>query len=130
MTTLTPRDAKDVETAVRDAIGAGQPLEIMGHGTKRAIGHRCRTNALLDMSGLAGITSYEPNELILTVQPGAALHEVEQMLAAKNQEFAFEPMDTSVLLGTPPQRGTTVRLTIDPSHVHAFSQKTGDRISG
>ena len=106
MTTLTPRDAKDVETAVRDAIGAGQPLEIMGHGTKRAIGHRCRTNALLDISALAGITSYEPNELILTVQPGAALHEVEQLLAAKNQEFAFEPMDTSALLGTPPQRGT------------------------
>ena len=106
MTTLTPRDAKDVETAVRDAIGAGQPLEIVGHGTKRAIGHRCRTNALLDMSALSGVTAYEPNELILTLQPGAALHEVTQLLAARNQEFAFEPMDTSALLGTPAQRAT------------------------
>jgi glycolate oxidase FAD binding subunit len=106
MTTLTPRDAKDVETAVRDAIGAGQPLEIVGHGSKRAIGHRCRTNALLDVSSLSGITSYEPNELILTVQPGASLHEVQQLLAEKHQEFAFEPMDTSAVLGTPSQRGT------------------------
>jgi multiple sugar transport system ATP-binding protein len=31
---------------------------------------------------------------------------------------------------TPPQRGTTIRLTIDPSHVHVFSQKNGDRLSG
>jgi glycolate oxidase FAD binding subunit len=106
MTTLTPRDARDVETAVRDAIGAGQPLEIIGHGTKRTIGHRCQTNAALDMSALSGVTSYEPSELILTVQAGAALHEVEQLIAAKNQELAFEPMDTATLLGTAPRRGT------------------------
>jgi glycolate oxidase FAD binding subunit len=106
MTTLTPRDARDVETAVRDAIGAGQPLEITGHGTKRTIGHRCQTNAALDMSALSGVTSYEPNELILTVQAGAALHEVEQLIAARHQELAFEPMDTAMLLGTTAQRGT------------------------
>jgi glycolate oxidase FAD binding subunit len=103
---VKPRDAKDVETAVRDAIGAGQPLEIAGHGSKRAIGHRSATNALLDLSGLDGVTSYEPNELILTVQAGASLHEVGQLIAGKNQEFAFEPMDTSALLGTPANRGT------------------------
>lgn len=106
MTTLTPRDAKDVETAVRDAIGAGQPLEIAGHGTKRAIGHRCRTNALLELSALDAVTSYEPHELILTVQAGASLHAVDRQLAASNQEFAFEPMDTSALLATPAERGT------------------------
>jgi glycolate oxidase FAD binding subunit len=106
MTTVTPRDAKDVETAVRDAVGAGQPLEIIGHGTKRRIGHRSQTNAALDISALSGVTSYEPNELILTVQAGAALHEVEQLIAAKNQELAFEPMDTATLLGTAGQRGT------------------------
>src|SRR5262245_7279458 len=106
MTTLTPRDAKDVETAVRDAIGAGQPIEIAGHATKRSIGHRCRTNALLELSELKGVTSYEPNELILTVQAGASLHEVDRLLAGSNQEFAFEPMNTSSLLGTPAQRGT------------------------
>jgi glycolate oxidase FAD binding subunit len=88
MTTLTPRDAKDVETAVRDAIGAGQSLEIIGHATKRAIGHRSQTNAVLDMSALSGVTSYEPNELILTVQAGAALHEVAQLIEGKHQEFA------------------------------------------
>jgi multiple sugar transport system ATP-binding protein len=30
---------------------------------------------------------------------------------------------------TPPQRGSQVRLAVDPDHVHVFSQKTGDRLS-
>ena len=30
---------------------------------------------------------------------------------------------------TPPHRGETVRLKIDPSHVHVFSKETGDRLS-
>ena len=30
---------------------------------------------------------------------------------------------------TPPHRGETVRLKIDPAHVHVFSKATGDRIS-
>jgi glycolate oxidase FAD binding subunit len=106
MTTLTPRDATDVETAVRDAIGAGQPLEIVGHGTKRAIGHRAATNALLDLSGLDAVTSYEPNELILTVQAGAPLSGINELIAGRNQQFAFEPMDSSALLGSAASPGT------------------------
>lgn len=106
METLRIRDANDVETAVRDAIGAGQPLEIIGHGSKRGIGHRMATNAVLDLSGLNAITSYEPNELILTVQAGARVAAIEKLLAGSNQRFAFEPMDTAALLGTPPGDGT------------------------
>jgi multiple sugar transport system ATP-binding protein len=30
---------------------------------------------------------------------------------------------------TPPHRGSTVRLRIDPEHVHVFSEESGDRIS-
>jgi multiple sugar transport system ATP-binding protein len=30
---------------------------------------------------------------------------------------------------TPPHRGETVRLQIEPTHVHVFSKRTGDRIS-
>ena len=30
---------------------------------------------------------------------------------------------------TPPKRGETVRLQIDPVHVHVFSKESGDRIS-
>ena len=71
MDTLKVRDAKDVEEVVRAAIASEQPLEIIGHGTKRAIGHPMATNAVLDVSDLNAVTAYEPNELIITVQAGA-----------------------------------------------------------
>jgi glycolate oxidase FAD binding subunit len=104
--TLKVRDAKDVELAVRDALAAEQPLEIIGHGSKRAIGQPTATNAVLDLSALNAITSYEPNELIVTVEAGAPMADLLSLIDSKNQQFAFDPMDTSVLLGTPRGAGT------------------------
>jgi glycolate oxidase FAD binding subunit len=97
--TLKVRDAKDVEQVVRAAVASEQPLEIIGHGTRRAIGHPMATNAVLDLSALNAVISYEPNELIITVQAGAPLADVQSLIDSKNQQFAFEPMDTSALLG-------------------------------
>ncbi len=101
MDTLRVRDAKDVEEVVRAAIANEQPLEIIGHGSKRSIGHAMATNAVLDVSALNAVTSYEPNELIVTLQAGAPLADVLSLIDAKNQQFAFEPMNTAPLLGTP-----------------------------
>ena len=101
MDTLKVRDAKDVEQVVRAAIASDQPLEIVGHGSKRQIGQPMATNALLDLSALNAVTAYEPNELIITAQAGAPLADVQSLIDAKNQQFAFEPVDTSVLLGLP-----------------------------
>jgi glycolate oxidase FAD binding subunit len=94
------RDAADVEEVVRAAIAGEQPLEIIGHGTKRQIGQPMATNAVLDLSALNAVISYEPNELIVTVQAAAPLADVMSMIDAKNQQFAFEPMNTAPLLGS------------------------------
>jgi glycolate oxidase FAD binding subunit len=59
------------------------------------------TNALLDLSALNAVTSYEPNELIITVQAGAPLADVKSLIDSKNQQFAFDPINTAALLGTP-----------------------------
>jgi glycolate oxidase FAD binding subunit len=99
--TLKVRDAKDVEQAVRAALASEQPLEIIGHGSKRLIGQPMATNAVLDISALNAVTAYEPNELIITVQAGAPLADVTSLIDSKNQQFAFEPVNTSRLLGTP-----------------------------
>jgi glycolate oxidase FAD binding subunit len=99
--TLKVRDAGDVEQAVRAAIATEQPLEIIGHGSKRMIGQPMATNALLDLSALSAVRSYEPNELIITVEAGAPLADIKSLIDSKNQHFAFEPMDTAPLLGTP-----------------------------
>ena len=99
--TFKIRDAGDVEQAVRSALASEQPLEIIGHGSKRLIGQPMATNALLDLSGLNAVTAYEPNELIITVQAGAPLADVLSLIDSRNQQFAFEPINTSTLLGTP-----------------------------
>ena len=106
MDILKIRDAQDVELAVRAAIASEQPLEIVGHGSKRPIGQPMATNAVLDVSALNAVTSYEPHELIITVEAGAPLADVLSLIDSKNQQFAFEPMNTSVLLGTPANSGT------------------------
>lgn len=72
METLKVRDVQDVEEVVRAAVASEQPLEVIGHGSKRAIGHPMATNAVLDVSVLNAVSSYEPNELIITVQIGRA----------------------------------------------------------
>jgi glycolate oxidase FAD binding subunit len=99
--TLKVRDAADVEQVVRAAIASEQPLEIIGHGSKRMVGQPMATNALLDLSDLNAVANYEPNELIITVQAGVPLADVLSLIDSKNQQFAFEPMNTAPLLGTP-----------------------------
>jgi len=99
--TLKVRDASDVEEAVRAAIASDQPVEIIGHGSRRQIGQPLATNAVLDLSALNAVMSYEPNELIITVQAGAPLADVMSLIDSKSQQFAFEPMHTTSLLGIP-----------------------------
>ena len=104
--TLKPRDGKDVEDAVRWAVAEGKSLELVGHGSKRAIGRPAQTDLTLDLSGLSGVTMYEPEELVLTARAGTPLAEIEALVAASNQQLAFEPMDFSHLLGGAPALGT------------------------
>ena len=100
MDALKVRNAADVEEVVRSAIASEQPLDVIGHGSKRQIGQVTATNAVLDLSALSAVVSYEPNELIITAQAGAPLADLLSLIDSKSQQFAFEPMDTGPLLGT------------------------------
>ena len=104
--TLKPRDAKEVEDAVRWALGNDKSLELTGQGTKRAIGRPSQTDLTLDLSGLTGVTLYEPAELVLSARAGTPIAEIEALLDKNNQELAFEPMDYGPLLGGEANRGT------------------------
>jgi FAD/FMN-containing dehydrogenase len=75
---------------VRQARDAKAALEIRGGSTKRFYGNPAR-GAPLDIGGLAGITSYEPTELVVTALAGTPLAEVEAELAACGQCLPFEP---------------------------------------
>jgi glycolate oxidase FAD binding subunit len=96
---LRPRDSKQVEEAVSWALAQGKALELIGHGTKRAIGRAAQWDTTLDLSGLSGVTLYEPEELVLSAKAGTPLAQIEALIAEKRQELAFEPMDYGPLLG-------------------------------
>jgi len=104
--TLKARDGKDVENAVQWALAEGKTLEVRGHGSKRAIGRPPQTDLALDLSAHAGVTLYEPAELVLSAKAGTPLSEIEALLAAKGQRLGFEPMDCGQLLGSTVGRGT------------------------
>jgi glycolate oxidase FAD binding subunit len=98
---LKPKDATEVEFVVRAALAEEKTLEVIGRGSKRAIGRAAQWDATLDLSLLSGVTLYEPEELVLSAKAGTPLAEIEALVAASNQELAFEPMDYGPLLGTP-----------------------------
>ncbi len=104
--TLKPRDAKEVEDAVRWALDHEQALEVAGRGSKRSIGRPSQTDLTLDLSGLTGVTLYEPAELVLSARAGTPLSEIEALIAQHNQELAFEPIDYGPLVGGEAGQGT------------------------
>ena len=94
--TLKPDTTEQVLEAVAWASGEETPVEIVGTGTKRgfgrpmADGNRTVSHAV-DLSGLSGITLYEPEELVLSAWAGTPLSEIEAAVAEKGQMLAFEP---------------------------------------
>jgi glycolate oxidase FAD binding subunit len=103
---LQPRDGKDVEDAVRWALAEGKTLEIIGRGSKRGLGRPSQTDLTLELSGLSGVTLYEPEELVLSAQAGTPMAEIEDLVDSKGQQLDFEPMDYGPIFGRPAGAGT------------------------
>jgi len=77
---------------------AKTPFRVQGGGT-RPIGKPVEGD-VLSTSALSGIELYEPGAMTLVAKVGTPVAEIEEVLAAENQQLAFEPMDHSTLLGT------------------------------
>ncbi|MFT3663560.1 glycolate oxidase subunit GlcE [Piscinibacter sp.] len=75
---------------VRHAQAHRTPLCIQGGGSKRFYGE-APAGEPLDVRALAGISSYEPTELVVTARCGTPLAELEAALAGKGQCLPFEP---------------------------------------
>ena len=93
---------------VRAARAGRKPLCIVGGDTKAFYGEAPR-GAPLDIRPLAGISSYEPSELVVTVRAGTPLAELEAALAEQGQCLPFEPprfASSGTNVGTAPLGGT------------------------
>lgn len=86
----TPAVVAQLVDRVHTARARRAPLQIVGGGTKAFYGEAPRGEPL-SLRDLAGITSYEPSELVVTARAGTPLAELESALAAKGQCLPFEP---------------------------------------
>ncbi len=100
MTLHSPRDESEAGAIISEAAARRTPLSIFGSGTKAVIGRPAQTEASLSSGGLAGVTLYEPAELVIAARAGTPLSEVVRTLALRNQELPFEPIDYRPLLGS------------------------------
>ncbi len=75
---------------VQAARATGTRLDIRGGGSKAFYGGLPQGEPL-DVRPLAGISSYEPSELVVTARAGTPLAELEATLAAQGQCLPFEP---------------------------------------
>lgn len=98
-TTLKPETPDQLLDVLQWAVSDRVALNLHGSRSKDRLGRSQRADTNLDLTGLSGITLYEPEELILSARAGTPLAEIEQALAEKNQMLAFEPPNLSPLLG-------------------------------
>lgn len=100
MTHHAPTSEPEACAAIVEAAARRTPLAIAGGGTKAGIGRPAQSEATLSSAGLAGITLYEPAEMVIAARAGTPLAEIVRALAEKGQQLPFEPMDHRPLLGS------------------------------
>lgn len=75
---------------VRQAHDASQPLRIVGGDTKSFYGGELNGDAI-STTGLSGVISYDPTELVVHVGAGTRLSDLNALLAEADQHLPFEP---------------------------------------
>jgi glycolate oxidase FAD binding subunit len=94
-----PTSNDEVMQIIAEAHAVGRRLEIIAGGTKRGLGGPVTADAVLDLSGLAGIDFYEPEELVIKLRAGTSVAAIREALADKKQHLAFEPPDYAAFFG-------------------------------
>lgn len=99
LTSTSAHNLADICDIISAAIADDMRLDVCAAGTKKALGRDSDFDAVLDVSKMAGVTDYQPEELILTLRAGTPLADVEALLEGANQMLAFEAPDYGKLLG-------------------------------
>jgi glycolate oxidase FAD binding subunit len=139
-TAIVPATEGELAALVRDT-AAGEALAIEGNGTKRHLGPAAAAGARrVSLRGLARVTAHEPADMILSVQAGARLADVQRALAAHDQWLPLDPPFADATVGgvlatnaTGPRRtgyGTCKDLLLGLRVINARGQltKSGGRV--
>ncbi|RPH48902.1 MAG: FAD-binding oxidoreductase [Planctomycetota bacterium] len=93
----TPANEQELLSLVR----AGMPLQAVGSGTKRHHGPAPSQDdaTTVVLRKLNKITEYEPGDLVVTVQAGVKLSELQAELAKRNQWLPIDPPYADATIG-------------------------------
>src|SRR6185295_18925680 len=92
----TPQNEQELSDLVR----AGSPIHVFGSGTKRHHGAAAAgTGTSVCLRKLNRITEYEPGDLVVTVQAGTKLTELQAELAKRHQWLPLDPPYADATLG-------------------------------
>ncbi|MDE2466288.1 MAG: FAD-binding protein, partial [Alphaproteobacteria bacterium] len=106
MAVLRPASEAELAEMVTAAASDRHTLEIVGAGSKRALGRPVEADDCLDLSHLSGIIAYDAEELVVTARPATTLAELAAELADHRQCLGFDPADWGALFGQLPRTGT------------------------
>jgi len=96
MSTITIKSVDELVQAVKES----DKLHVVGNGSKSGLANPDAPTVTL--SGLIGITEYQPEEYTITVQAGTPVKVIQDALAKHGQYLPFDPMlaDTATIGGT------------------------------
>ncbi len=106
MADLAPKDETEAAAIIAEAAATSRKLQVVGGGSKNRIGLSSRLVRQISTANFNRIIDYDPAELVLTVEPGARLADVEALLERHGQRFAFEPWDYADVTGAQSGAGT------------------------
>ena len=125
---LLPNDEAELADVVAHAAVRRTPLAVAGGATKIGLGRPMQTAATVSTAAMAGITLYEPAELVVSARAGTLVAEIEAALAANGQCLAFEPPDWRHLYGTtgaPTIGGVAAANLSGPRRIQAGAARDG-----
>jgi len=115
MTTTSGDRAAELAEAVREAAARGTRLRLVGAGGWLDAGRPVAADAVLPLSGLAGVVDYVPGDLTLTARAGTSLGAIAAVTRSEGQ---FLPLDPAG--GDAGTLGATVATASAGPLAHAF----------
>lgn len=89
---VTPRNPDEVMEIVASAAEAGKAVIPWGGGTAQTYGYApTRADVALDMTAMNRIIAHEPGDLTVTVEAGATLDSLQEVLSRHNQFLPLDP---------------------------------------
>jgi glycolate oxidase FAD binding subunit len=87
-----PTSAEELADCLREASAAGSAVVPWGGGTRQLLGGPpARYDVALSMAGLPRVIEYTPADMVISVEAGATLGQVQDVLSAHGQWLPWDP---------------------------------------